>query len=63
MASVWLPDHIDEHRVVKVFSEPELTGLVGEHGWEADIAGARRFLYGTARLRSTRFLSDPLRSI
>jgi ubiquinone/menaquinone biosynthesis C-methylase UbiE len=38
-----------EHRVVKVFYEPdELTAALGAEGWRAEIDGTRWFVYGTA---------------
>jgi len=44
-----------EHRVVKVFYEPaELTRRLEDIGWRADIAGTRRFVYGSARPGRTR---------
>ena len=39
-----------EHRVVKLFYEPvELTDLLGQVGWHAEVDGTRWFIYGTAR--------------
>lgn len=39
-----------EHRVVKVFYEPdELAVRLSTEGWEAEITGSRWFVYGSAR--------------
>ena len=41
-----------EHRVVKVFYEPdELAGQLRRLGWDADLAGTSRFIYGSASPR------------
>lgn len=43
-------DDGSEHRVVKVFYEPdELAGMLEVLGWGADITGTRRFVHGSAR--------------
>jgi ubiquinone/menaquinone biosynthesis C-methylase UbiE len=42
-----------EHRLVKIFYEPdELGHLIGGHGWETDMGGTRLFIYGSARRRA-----------
>lgn len=44
-----------EHRVVKVFYQPdELVGVLAPLGWDATIQGTRRFIYGRARLSGSR---------
>jgi demethylmenaquinone methyltransferase/2-methoxy-6-polyprenyl-1,4-benzoquinol methylase len=38
------------HRVIKLFYEPaELSRVLAEEGWRAEIGGTRRFIYGSAR--------------
>jgi demethylmenaquinone methyltransferase/2-methoxy-6-polyprenyl-1,4-benzoquinol methylase len=38
-----------EHRVIKVFYEPaELTDLLAGLGWNSQMAGTSRFIYGSA---------------
>jgi demethylmenaquinone methyltransferase/2-methoxy-6-polyprenyl-1,4-benzoquinol methylase len=44
-----------EHRVVKVFYEPEeLTALLGAEGWEAEVSATRWFIYGWAKPTAVR---------
>jgi SAM-dependent methyltransferase len=42
-----------EHRLVKIFYEPdELASRLEEEGWDADIGGTRLFIYGSAGRRA-----------
>ena len=44
-----------EHRLVKIFYEPdELGALIARHGWEGAMGGTRLFIYGSARRRADR---------
>jgi SAM-dependent methyltransferase len=44
-----------EHQVVKVFYEPdELSRLLRSMGWQSDVGGTRRFIFGTAWFNGSR---------